>query len=295
MAGAGPGRSVDYALTLLRRLPRITLGNLKGNKEQKKKHNYSRGQDGGSDRGYPEQAKKGSQPPLGFAGGSNPYYTRHPVEWYYRGHELRRQYPPYSLFSLQRNIDMGIIDPAYPIDLVQLCNTKLYHIDPLQRHFGVNLTEEGMHMFKAKINLEVQWTTESVIAAVERNGGTITLAYFDPACLNAMHDTRSFFARGVPIPRRALPPENCLELYSNPKMRGYLADPAAVSLARVELAQKFGYNLPDVTKDPDYEMLIKRKDPRQCFYDLEPGWVVNLKDRTILKPADEVIRQYYRS
>ena len=149
--------------------------------------------------------------------------------------------------------------------------------------------------FKAKVNLEVQWTTESVIAAVERNGGTITLAYFDPSCLRAMQDTKKFFACGVPIPRRTLPPENCLELYSNPKMRGYLADPAEVSFARWELAQKFGYDLPDLTADPDYEMLRKRKDPRQCFYDLEPGWVVNLKDRVILKPTDAVVKQYYRS
>ena len=110
-----------------------------------------------------------------------------------------------------------------------------------------------------------------------------------------MVDTKNFFSRGEPIPRRNLPPENCLEFYSDPRTRGYLADPAEVSKARVELAQKFGYFLPDLTKDPQYEMLIKRKDPRQVFYDLEPGWIVNLQDKVILKPLEEDIRVYYRS
>ncbi|GAV02359.1 hypothetical protein RvY_12935 [Ramazzottius varieornatus] len=293
---SGP-KSTDLALQLLRKLPRIGIGNLKPLPQFKSKP-YGRGPrntgiDGG--RNYPEQQKKGSQPPMGFEGGSSPYYTRHPVQWYYRDHHLKRQYPPLSMFSLQRSIDIGLIDASSPIDLVTLCNTQIYKIDPTQRHFGVNLTEDGLQIFKAKVNIEVQWTTEAVIAAVERNGGTITCAYFDPYSLAAMTDVKRFFEKGIPIPRRTLPPENCLEFYSDPKSRGYLADPAEVSRARVELAQKLGYQLPDLTKDPQYEMLTRRKDPRQVFYDLEPGWIVNLQDEVVLKPADEEVRQYYRS
>lgn len=152
-----------------------------------------------------------------------------------------------------------------------------------------------MERFSAKVNLEVQWTTPNVIAAVERNGGTITLAYFDPHSLQAMCDTVTFFKRGIPIPRRSLPPENCLDFYSNPKMRGYLADPSAVSAARLELAQQFGYALPDVTGDLQYDMLMKRKDPRQVFFDLDPGSVVNLTDKVVLKPTDEDVLRYYQA
>ena len=42
-------------------------------------------------------------------------------------------------------------------------------------------------------------------------------------------------------------------------------------------------------------MLTKRKDPRQVFFGLEPGWLINLKDKTILKPTDEVLQAYYKS
>jgi large subunit ribosomal protein L15 len=42
----------------------------------------------------------------------------------------------------------------------------------------------------------VQWASESAIAAIEKNGGVITTAYFDPMCLNAVIDPERFFLRG---------------------------------------------------------------------------------------------------
>lgn len=42
-------------------------------------------------------------------------------------------------------------------------------------------------------------------------------------------------------------------------------------------------------------MLTMRKDPRQVFLGLEPGWLVNLKDKVILKPTDEVLQEFYKS
>ena len=50
------------------------------------------------------------------------------------------------------------------------------------------------------------------------------------------------------------------------------------------LAQKYGYELPKIEEDPKYEMFNRVKDPRQVFYGLEPGWVVNLVDKVIMKP-----------
>jgi len=55
---------------------------------------------------------------------------------------------------------------------------------------------QGAHLFKAKVNIEVQWASEPVIAAIERNGGVITTAYYDTHCLHAMCDTEQFFSRG---------------------------------------------------------------------------------------------------
>lgn len=86
-----------------------------------------------------------------------------------------------------------------------------------------------------------------------------------------------------------------MEYYSNAATRGYLADPEKVSQERLVLAQKYGYELPKIEDDPDYEMLTVRKDPRQMFYGLHPGWVVNLKDKVILKPSAEYLKEFYAS
>lgn len=50
------------------------------------------------------------------------------------------------------------------------------------------------------------------------------------------------------------------------------------------LAQKYGYQLPKIEDDPQFGMFCEVKDPRQIFFGLEPGWVVNLPDQTIIKP-----------
>lgn len=46
------------------------------------------------------------------------------------------------------------------------------------------------------MNIEVQWASEPVIAAIERNGGVITTAYYDVPSLHALCDTKQFFSRG---------------------------------------------------------------------------------------------------
>lgn len=210
-------------------------------------------------------------------------------------------------------IDTNRLDTSKPIDLVALCNTGVFRISPDQHHFGVQLTDEGADLFKAKINIEVQWASELVIAAIERMGGVITMAYYDQHSLQAMVNVEKFFKRGlickfisfyifillifvgVPIPRRKIPPQDIIEYYSDPSTRGYLADPEKVSYERLVLAQKYGYALPKVEEDKSYNMLTERKDPRQVFYGLNPGWVVNLKDKVILKPREQELLQHYNS
>lgn len=199
------------------------------------------------------------------------------------------------MMQLQTLIETNRIDTSKPIDLVSLVNSGLYKMNPDERHFGVNLTDEGADIFNAKINIEVQWASELVIAAIEKAGGVITTAYYDPHCLQAMMDTKKFFERGVAIPRRMIPPPDAIPYYANAANRGYLSDPEQVSQERQVLAQKYGYELPDIEKDPDYQMLTERKDPRQLFYGLHPGWVVNIKDKVILKPKDEELLQAFSS
>lgn len=287
----------DLALSMLRTLPRVSLGNIRDNPGSKKPSSRGRGQHGGIKHGAGNKGSGQRQNfmRLGYETGNTPFYLRFSREPYYKGHHLRREYPPLSLSELQEYIDTRRLDSSKPIDLVSLINTGLYNFKIEWKHAGVHLTDEGADNFKAKVNIEVQWASELVIAAIERNGGTIITAYYDPHCLFALSDVDKFFTTGEPIPRRLMPPTDCLEYYMSAPTRGYLANPEEVSKERLVLSQKYGYELPKIEDDPDYEMLIQRKDPRQLFYGLEPGWVISLEDKAILKPKAEYLKEFYTS
>lgn len=295
MSGAGRN-TADIAWSMLRALPRISLGNIRNNRNSKE-HKRGRGQHGGDKHGFGNKGSGQRQNfmRLGYETGNNPFYLRFPNEPYYKGHHLRRQYPPLSLLKLQTMIDTDRIDISKPIDLAAVCNTGVYNFEPDQHQFGIHLTDEGADKFKAKVNIEVQWAREPVIAAIERNGGVITTAYYDIDSLWILRKPEKFFQRGEAIPRRMLPPEDAILFYSSPEFRGYLADPEKVSWERLVLSQKYGYKLPRIEEDPDYEMLTERKDPRQIFYGLEPGWVISLRDKTILKPKSKELHEFYRT
>lgn len=141
----------------------------------------------------------------------------------------------------------------------------------------------------------MQHAEESTIAAIERNGGMITTRFFNAECVRAMIDPLAFFKQGKPIPRCSLPPEDAFEYYSNPNFRGYLADPDKVREARFALAQKYGYEMPDYENFPNPGLFKMRKDPRQIFLGLWPGWVVCLRDEVIIKPRDPEYQKYYES
>ncbi|CAH0557600.1 unnamed protein product [Brassicogethes aeneus] len=290
-------KSADKALNLLRSLPRLCLGNIRDNPGSRSSRKRGRGQHGGDKHGAGNKGsgQRQNYMRLGYETGNNPFYLRFPNEPYYKGHHLKRQYPPMSMLDLQRLIDLNRLDMSKPIDLVAILNTGVFKLKPDQHQFGVNLTDEGADIFKAKINLEVQWASELVIAAVEKAGGVITTAYYDQHSLQAMLNTRKFFERGIPIPRRMTPPADAIEYYTDPTKRGYLADPEKISEERLVLAQKYGYTLPKIEEDKTYEMLTQRKDPRQIFFGLNPGWVVNLRNKVILKPQEEKLVEFYQS
>ncbi|GFY70254.1 39S ribosomal protein L15, mitochondrial [Trichonephila inaurata madagascariensis] len=243
----------------------------------------ARGQHGGTTHGHGNKGsnQRCSYPRAGFEGYDTPFYLKMPMEFYYSHFRGKRQYPPLSLGQLQLMIDTGRVDASQPIDLTTLVNTKIYKMDPIERHFGVHLTDEGADAFTAKINIEVQHAKETAIAAVERNGGVITTAYYDIDSVIALVNPQKFFEKSKPIPLRKLPPEDAIPYYTDPKSRGYLSDPKKILMKNYPLGRNW------------FEMLTTRKDPRQVFLGLEPGWVVNLVDKVILRPTDEVLQEYY--
>ena len=82
-----------------------------------------------------------------------------------------------------------------------------------------------------------------------------------------------------------------MQFYSDPASRGYLANPDQVAEQKQVLAQKYGYEY----KEPTEKHMLATKDPRQIFYGLSPGWVVNLADKCIYKPTDPHLEEFYKS
>ena len=126
---------------------------------------------------------------------------------------------------------------------------------PSKRDYGVLLVEEGADTFKAKVNIEVQLASELAIAAIEKNGGVVMTAFYDPQSLEILCKPIAFFLRGQPIPKRMLTAKTLVPYYTDVRNRGYLADPAEFPEARLELAKKNSYILPDITKDELFKML----------------------------------------
>lgn len=289
---------IEKALRLVKDLPRVALNNIKNSPmDQKKPHNLRRGwgKNKTHGRGHKGQGQRMTLPKLGFETGHKPFYLRVPQEYYYEGHHLKRQYPPLSLLRLQRMIDLGCLDPNEVIDISSICMTGHYHLHVDRRHYGINLTEEGAEKFSTPICIEVQWASEMTIATIERLGGVIMTRFYDPLSLIALQDPETYFKTGKPIPKCKLPPTDAVEYYSDPKFRGYLADPEKIAEERVALSQKYGYDLPDLSESNKLSLLLKRKDPRQIFFGLHPGWIVNLTEKKILKPKAEYLQEYYHS
>jgi len=289
----------EKALQFLREVPRLTNYNVGGlpkvagitNYNRKKKR--ARGANG-FDYGWGTSARaKLYFGPLGYEAGNTPIQTKTSFERSYN-YDLRttRQFPPVSLAQLQLTIDLGRIDPSKPIDMAAMCGSNAMFIKPEKNQFGFNLTsDQGLDTFTAKVNIEVQWASEQAIMAVERAGGKITTAYYDLHSVLALKNPLQFFETGSPIPRRLPPPASLMEFYTGAANRGFLADPGEVAEERLALAQKYGYELPEDDQMEDY--LKETKGPRQIFYGLQSGWIVNLADREIYKPKDEQLEQAY--
>ncbi|KAF2345073.1 Ribosomal protein L18e/L15P, partial [Trinorchestia longiramus] len=125
----------------------------------------------------------------------SPYFLRFPIQkWAKARYDI--SYVPLTLKFLQYMVDVGRLDPSIPVDITQLSNTSFARIDTRLEHGGIMLEEEGMDCFCTPMNLEVQFASEAAIAAVERAGGTITTAYYDPYSLSAALKPIEFFKKG---------------------------------------------------------------------------------------------------
>ncbi len=63
----------------------------------------------------------------------------------------------------------------------------------------------------------------------------------------ALSNPMKWFSEGKPVPRRLRPPSDALAYYTSAANRGYLAHPEQIAEERFVLAQKYGYELPEIT------------------------------------------------
>lgn len=83
----------------------------------------------------------------------------------------------------------------------QLANGRGVTIQPFKSNYGIQLVEEGTGTFEAKDNIEVQLASELAIAAIRKNGGIVTMVFYDPRSLEILCKPIPFFLRGQPIPK----------------------------------------------------------------------------------------------
>nr|CDS27275.1 39S ribosomal protein L15 mitochondrial [Hymenolepis microstoma]CDS31529.1 39S ribosomal protein L15 mitochondrial [Hymenolepis microstoma] len=288
--------SVEKALKALRNFPRVSACNIRDliRVRKPKYHGLERKKRGLGHRGMSQYQ---TWQPLGTLKERTPFYIQVPKEPYNEDHLSRRAMVRFSLLDLQRLIDLSRVDSTLPIDLSTICNTGLFRLDAdNDRHYGFHLTEEGIDTFTTPVNIEVQYASEAVIAAIERVGGVITTRYYDLLSVMAKSNPYRFFEMGLPIPRGKKPPRDALEYYTSSANRGYLASPEEIAEARIWLAQKYGYTPVDINSSPLRDMLSIRKEPWRIFHGLEPGWLVSLADEAVIKPAESPMHEkFYKS
>uniref|UniRef100_A0A1I7UEK8 Large ribosomal subunit protein uL15m n=1 Tax=Caenorhabditis tropicalis TaxID=1561998 RepID=A0A1I7UEK8_9PELO len=200
----------------------------------------------------------------------------------------RREYIPLSLVELARLIDLGWINPRQPIDVSTLCATQKFQIIPKVRQYGFDLTEEGADSFLYSVDIEVQYATQSAIAAVEKAGGRVRTAYYDVESLEAAINPKAWFEKGKVIPKRKAPPPSLMEYYMDAKNRGYLSEETELEKERQLSADVGGYSLP---KDVNITSSLKAID--QVFHGIPSGSVVSLADKKVFAPKNELHREYY--
>lgn len=281
--------AAERALSIVEKSSRVRIQDLHDNigartsgRQVRKSANQA-----GHTRGALQHAAK---PPLGWIWGNffAPWHRLFPGEKYFNADiNMRREYIPLSLVELSRLIDLGWVNPLFPIDAAVLFGTRKFGHRSMARQYGFDLTAEGADDFTHRIDIEVQYASETTISAIERVGGRIRVAYYDPSSLQAAMDPRAWFKSGKPVPARKAPPPSLIEYYTDASKRGYLAGSVELAEARKRLALVMGFEL------PKEEICLGNKEPTQVFHGIPPGAVVSLVDKKVFLPSHPVVKDYY--
>ncbi len=84
---------------------------------------------------------------------------------------------------------------------------------------GIKLTAGGKEVVSVPMHLEVSQASKEAIAAIEKNGGTVTCTHFNKLALRVLLKPYKFEL----MPRRARPPPKLMEYYLDKTKCGYLS------------------------------------------------------------------------
>ncbi|KAA8651920.1 mitochondrial 54S ribosomal protein uL15m [Aspergillus tanneri] len=182
-----------------------------------------------SGRGHKGQKQHGKVP-MGFNGGQTPDIIVHGERGF--NNVFATDLTTVNLDRIQEWIDQGRIDPAQPITIRELAQSRCIH----QTKEGVKLLGRGASTaLKQPIHIVVSRASASAIAAVEAAGGSVTTRFY----------TKSAIAR---IMRREMHPFQAAE---------------EVTESKIMKEMGFRYRLPDPTKRRDIEYY---RDPEHRGY-----------------------------
>ncbi|CBY33637.1 unnamed protein product [Oikopleura dioica] len=195
-------------------------------------------------------------------------------------------YEPITLWDIQRLVELGRLDPNKIIDITAIINARA--MAPADFFWsndimGLRLVADGKNEFCSKLNIEFQMADRDAIAAVEKCGGKFTAAFYDRKSIELAVNPVDFFLKGKPVLKRQLPPPYLLKYYVAPETRGYLADKDLVNFDRQRLAKELGYENVNIST---CDIMSMEKSPRQIWYGIEPGSLVNLAEKKVYKPFE---------
>ena len=108
----------------------------------------------------------------GFEGGQMPLHRRLPKRGF--NNIFAKTFRPINIGRLQQAVDAGRLDPNQPVDAAALRAAGLIK----QPRDGVRLLAKGS--LKAKIDIVVAGASKAAVEAVEKAGGSVTIASAAP-------------------------------------------------------------------------------------------------------------------
>eukprot|EP01125_Pyxidicula_operculata_P021955 TRINITY_DN8790_c0_g1_i1.p1 TRINITY_DN8790_c0_g1~~TRINITY_DN8790_c0_g1_i1.p1 ORF type:complete len:266 (+),score=57.22 TRINITY_DN8790_c0_g1_i1:45-842(+) len=137
-----------------------------------------------------QKSRQGGSVKLGFEGGQTPYYKRLRKHGFTNA-RFKRTYSVVNLDKLQLWIDQNRLNPTETITMAHLihsgCAGKLRRTQQ-----GVKILGQGAENFVHKVDLEISQISDDALKAIEKNGGSVKLVYYDKVGLRSLFKPENF-------------------------------------------------------------------------------------------------------